>query len=67
MKLVKKHYSRESPLVCNANGRDLSEQLVQSEHEIFLNSFLWFPLFQNLSLKDIIQNVNYIYSIIHND
>lgn len=67
MKLVKKHYSRESPLVCNANGRDLSEQLVQSEHEIFLNSFLWFPLFQNLSLKDITQNVNYIYSIIHND
>lgn len=67
MKLVKKHYSRESPLVCNANGRDLSEQLVQSEHEIFLNSFLWFPLFQNLSFKNITQNVNYIYSIIHND
>lgn len=58
MKLVKKHYSRESPLVCNANGRDLSEQLVQSEHEIFLNSFLWFfPLFQNLSPKDIMQKI----------
>lgn len=57
MKLVKKHYSRESPLVCNANGRDLSEQLVQSEHEIFLNSFFWFPLFQNLSPKDIMQKI----------
>lgn len=29
MKLVKKHYSRDSPLVCNANGRDLSEELIR--------------------------------------
>lgn len=30
MKLVKKHYSRDSPLVCNANGRDLSEELIRA-------------------------------------
>lgn len=53
MKLVKKHYSRDSPVVCNANGRDLSRTSITNTRS--LKSFLWFPLFQNLSHKDSVQ------------